>query len=136
MGLYLASIFRSVRTSCVQFWAKYMACLDNKACNPAWQTGHILAGFAFPFVGGCIGGLYAAAHAGSGHQVLACVLSFAAIATLLIDVVWVFPKEFVWDIRAEHATVSGGLDDALHYWIASAVAWGIILFTVLVLGVS
>lgn len=136
MGLYIAAIFRSVRQFAVQFWAKYLACLDNKACNPAWQTGHVIAGFLFPFIGGTIGGLYAAKNAGSGHQVLASVLCFSALTTLIGDVGWVFPKEFIWDIRQEHATVSGGIDDALHYWVGSAVAWGIILVTVWILGVN
>lgn len=136
MNVELIDVFRSVRQSAVQFWAKYLACLDNKSCNPAWQTGHVLAGFLFPFVGGSIGGLYAAKNAGSGHQVLACVLSFAALTTFIGDVCWVLPKEFLWDVKIEKATISGGLDDALHYWLATAVAWGILLLTIWILGVS
>ena len=136
MGLYLASIFRSLKASWLQFRLKYLACLDNKSCNPAWQTGHILAGFLFPWVGAGLGGLYASVYAGSGHQVLACVLGWSAITTLIGDVGWVVPKEWWWDIRQEHATVSGGLDDALHYWIGSAVSWGIILGMVWALGAS
>ena len=136
MNVELLDVFRSVRQSAARFWAKYLACLDNKACNPAWQTGHVLAGFLFPFVGGTIGGLYAAKNAGSGHQVLACVIGFAILTSLIGDVLWVLPKEFWWDIRQENATVSGGLDDALHYWIASAVAWFVIIAAVLILGVN
>src|SRR5690348_16477263 len=118
MGLYIAAIFRSLKGLRIwrkisSFLAKYMASLDNKQCNPAWQTGHVLAGFLFPWIGGTMGGLYAAVHAGSGHQVLASVLTSAAITSIIGNALWVIPKEFWWDIRNEHATVSGGLDDAL-----------------------
>ncbi len=117
------------------FWARYLACLKNPAANPAWQTAHAVAGFAFPWVGAGIGGIYAAAgNAASHHQVLVCVLGFAALASLLGDVLWVLPKEFIYDIKVEGATDKGGWEDALHYWIPSLVSWGIIVAISFVLG--
>ena len=130
------SFFRGVRTAYVQFWAKYLATLENPSCDYAWQTAHVLAGFLFPWVGAGLGGLYAAKNAGSGHQVLASVLSFAALTTFIGDVCWVLPKEFLWDVKIEKATISGGLDDALHYWLATAAAWGVLLVTIWILGVN
>lgn len=118
------------------FKARYLACLKNPAANPAWQTAHVVAGFAFPWVGAGLGGIYAARFAGSGHQVWVCVLCFTVLSSLLGDVVWTLPKEFWWDLREENATVAGGLDDALHYWIPSLISWGIILIFALALGVS
>src|SRR5512146_2084028 len=94
------------------FWARYLACLKNPQCNPAWQTAHCVAGFMFPWIGAGFGGIYAAAgYAGSPHQVLVCVLCFAVLSTIAGDILWVLPKEFIWDIKEEGATEAGGWDD-------------------------
>ena len=132
----IKGIIRQIRSTIAAFLKRYLACLKNPRCNPAWQTGHAVAGFAFPWIGAGFGGIYAAVHAGSGHQVWVCVLCFALLSSLVGDILWVLPKEFIWDIKEEGATEAGGLDDALHYWIPSAVSWGIILLIAYALGAS
>lgn len=125
-----------IRRQITAFLEKYLACLKNPECNPAWQTGHAVAGFAFPWIGAGLGGVYASVHAGSGHQVFVCVVSFAVLSSIIGDILWVLPKEFIWDIKEEGASEAGGWDDALHYWVPSAVSWGIILLAAYLLGAS
>src|SRR5690348_9083025 len=93
-------------------WAKLLAALKNPANDPWWQALHFAAGMMFPLIGASFGGIYAAVWAGSGHQVLTCVLCWAALASIAGGVVWVVPKEFLFDIYVEGASFDDGWRDA------------------------
>jgi hypothetical protein len=117
-------------------WTRLLAALKNPANDPWWQALHFSAGMMFPLFGAAFGGLYASIYAGSGHQVLVCVIAWALLATLAGGVGWVVPKEFIFDILVESATWQDGVRDAGSYWKGILLSWGIILLVVWVLGAN
>lgn len=134
--LWFIDFFRDLYRRLLAKWAQLLAALKDPKNDPWWQALHFSAGMMFPLVGAVFGGIYAAVWAGSGHQVLACVLGWSAITTLVGGVVWVVPKEFVFDILVEGATVADGLLDAWSYWKGIIVSWGILLLLVWALGAA
>lgn len=95
------------------WWHKFYADLTKPEFNPLWQSMHFLGGALIP-------ALFYVAHP-TGRSL--------CLGFLLTDVVWVLPKEFIWDVIVEKASLKGGLDDAYHYWAGS-------LLTLLIYGLG
>ena len=136
----LIDIFRSVRQFAAQkvlhFWTPLLTALKDPKNDPFWQALHYAFGIIFTLGGAAWGGLYAAKHAGSGHQVLVSVLLGAALGAVVIGVAWGIPKEFGFDPYVEGASMWGGARDLSFYWGGIATALAFILVTVWILGVN
>ena len=130
------SVLAFVWQPIVQFWRKFLADLENPDYDKFWQALHFSAGLVVTLSGAVCGGLYAAKHAGSGHQVLVSILVGAAIGAFLVGVVWGCPKEFGFDVIVEKATAWGGVRDLSFYAGGIATAFALILAVGWYLGVN